>query len=44
MLQTSIHAYHREVKEAEKLELQLTQQNKRQNKKIKEIQEEVENK
>ncbi|MFA7298336.1 MAG: ion channel [Candidatus Absconditabacterales bacterium] len=42
MLQTSIHAYHKEVKDAEKLTHQLEQENKRQNKKIKEIQEEVE--
>ncbi len=44
MLQASIHAYHREAKEAEKLELQLTQQNRKQNKKIKEIEEQVKNK
>ena len=43
LLQASIHAYHKEAKEAEKLALQLTQQNRRQNKKIKKIEEEVEN-
>ena len=41
MLQTSIHAYHREAKEAEKIALQMEKSNKRQNKKIKEIEEEV---
>jgi len=44
MLQKSIHAYHKEAKEAEKLELALTQQNKKQNKKIKKIEEEMETK
>jgi len=42
MLQKSIHAYHKEAKEAEKLEIELTQQNKKQNKKIKKIEEEME--
>ena len=42
LLQASIHAYHKEAKEAEKLALQLTQQNRKQNKKIKKIEEEVE--
>ena len=44
MLQTSIHAYHREAKEAEKIALQMEKSNKRQNKKIKKIEEELENK
>jgi len=44
MLQTSIHAYHKEAKEAEKMALQMEKENKRQNKKIKQIEEEVENK
>jgi len=44
MLQASIHAYHREAKEAEKMALQIQKENKRQDKEIKEIQEEVENK
>lgn len=42
MLQKSIHAYHKEAKEAEELARQLTKQNKKQNKKIKKIEEEVE--
>lgn len=42
MLQKSIHAYHKEAKEAEELARQLTKQNKKQNKKIQKIEEEVE--
>ena len=41
MLKASIHAYHREAKEAEKMALEIEKSNKRQNKKIKEIEEEV---
>ncbi|MEI7918645.1 MAG: hypothetical protein WCH65_00025 [bacterium] len=44
MLQASIHAYHKEAKEAEKIALEMERSNKRQNKKIKEIQEEIETK
>lgn len=44
MLKTSIHAYHKEAKEAEKLALELEKENKKQDKEIKEIQEEVEEK
>lgn len=42
MLKSSIHAYHREAKEAEKMALQMEKENKRQNKQIKKIEEEVE--
>lgn len=42
MLQTSIHAYHKEAKESEKLARQMSNQNRKQNKKIKEILTEVE--
>lgn len=41
MLQASIHAYHKEAREAEKISLQLEKQNRKQDKQIKEIQEEV---
>jgi hypothetical protein len=44
MLQTSIHAYHREAKEAEKMALQMEKENKIQNKEIKEIEKEMETK
>jgi len=42
MLKASIHAYHKEAKEAEKISLELEKENKKQEKEIKEIQEEVE--
>ena len=42
MLQRSIHAYHKEAKENEKITLQLEKENKKQDRKIKQIQEEVE--
>lgn len=42
MLQASIHAYHKEVKETEKIGLQLEKENRKQDKQIKQIQEEVE--
>ena len=41
MLQASIHAYHREAKEAEELALQMQKSNKRQNKEINKIEKEV---
>jgi hypothetical protein len=41
MLQKSIHAYHKEAKEAEKIELALAKENKAQNKKIQAIQKEM---
>lgn len=41
MLQTSIHAYHREAKEAEQMAIQFRKEDRKQNKKIKEIQAEV---
>lgn len=43
LLQASIHAYHKEAKEAEKIALELSKENKEQNKKIKKIEEEIEN-
>ncbi len=42
MLKTSIHTYHKEAKEAEDLAIQLRKENKVQNKKIKKIEQEVE--
>lgn len=42
MLQASIHAYHKEAKEAEKISIQLAKENRKQDKQIKHIQEEVE--
>jgi len=44
MLQASIHAYHKKTKETEKIALQMKRANTRQNKKIKEIEEEMETK
>jgi len=41
MLKASIHAYHKEAREAEKLALELEKEDKKQNEEIKEIQEEV---
>ncbi len=42
ILKASIHAYHKEAKEAEKIALELEKENKKQDKEIKEIQDEVE--
>ena len=41
MLQKSIHAYHKEAKEAEELAIQMEKSTKRQNKKISKIEKEV---
>lgn len=41
LVKSSIHAYHKEIKEAENMALEAQKENKQQNKKIKWIQEEV---
>ncbi len=41
LLKASIHAYHKEAKEAEELALQMAKVNKRQDKKIEQIENEV---
>ncbi len=44
MLKASIHAYHKEAKESEELAIKIEKSNRKQNKKIKEIEEEIQNK